>query len=123
MVKINIDSFSENELMTRYNILTNKEKWLERCEMCDLPGMLHRGPCTRQEETIDYEYNSKTWKKFMERMEMIRKNEAEKMEKNELAMAMKSIAESQHELVKQMAIGSQGNENRTTKIVKPTKVL
>ena len=56
----------------------------------------------------------------MQRMEMIRKNEAEKMEKNELARAMKSIAEGQHELIKQMATGQ---ENRTAKIVKPAKVL
>ena len=42
MVKISIDSFCNDELMNRYNVLTDKEKWLERCEMCDLPGMLHR---------------------------------------------------------------------------------
>ena len=55
MVKINIDSFCDDELMNRYNVLTDKEKWLERCEMCDLPGMLHRGLSTRQEETMDME--------------------------------------------------------------------
>ena len=50
MGKINIDSFCDDELINRYNVLTDKEKWLQRCEMCDMPGMLHRGPCTRQEE-------------------------------------------------------------------------
>ena len=104
MGKIDIDSFCDDELMNRYNVLTDKEKWLQRCEMCDLPGMLHRGLCTRQEETMEYEYNSKTWRKFMERMELIRKSKAEWTEKNELAKAMKTISESQNELVKQMAI-------------------
>ena len=50
MVKINVESFSDDELVKRWSSLVRKEDWDEECEMSKMPNMLHKGPCTRKEE-------------------------------------------------------------------------
>ena len=47
MVKINVESFSEEELMKKLSELMRKESWDEECETCKMLVMLHKGPCTR----------------------------------------------------------------------------
>ena len=49
IVKINVESFSDDELVKRWNALTRKEDWDEVCKMCKMPVILHKGPCTRKE--------------------------------------------------------------------------
>ena len=53
MVKINVESFSEEELRKRWNELVRKESWDEECEICKIPVMLHKGPCTRIQGEAD----------------------------------------------------------------------
>ena len=47
MVKISVESFSEEELMKKWSELVGKESWDEECDMCKITIMLHKGPCTR----------------------------------------------------------------------------
>ena len=42
MVKINVESFSEEELMKKWSELGRKESWDEKCEMCKMPEILHK---------------------------------------------------------------------------------
>ena len=83
MVKINEESFSEDELARRWNELARKEDWLEECDMCKLPSMLHRGPCTRKEELKEEEFKElwETWSLFKEKMKPIRMWQVEQEEK------------------------------------------
>ena len=74
------------------------------------------------EEANDYEPSHKIWKRFMERMGLIRMRQADKQERNEMEMAMNRLAEGQHEMVKQIVMAYKGNENRTAKVVKTAKV-
>ena len=73
MVKINVKDFSNEELEKRFNALVNKDNWEEECEWCMMPGMLHKGPCTRKEETNAFEYQKvyKCWKMYRNRMKPI----------------------------------------------------
>ena len=48
MVKIKVESFSEEELRKRWNELSRKESWDNEWETCRMPEMLHKGPCTRK---------------------------------------------------------------------------
>ena len=76
MVKINVESFSEEELMKRWSELVRKESWDEECEICKMPVMLHEGPCTRiQGEANAFEFG-KLWEAcslFKEKMKPLRK--------------------------------------------------
>ena len=61
MVKINVESFSEEVLMKRWSELVRKEAWDEECEVCKMPVMLHKGPCTRKVEVNTVEFGE-LWK-------------------------------------------------------------
>ena len=73
MVKITVKDFSNDELEKRWNALTNKDNWEEECEWCKMPGMLHKGPCTRKEETNAFEYQKiyEGWNLYRNRMKPI----------------------------------------------------
>ena len=60
VAKINVESFSDDELVKRWSALARKEDWNEECEMCKMPVMLHKGPCTRKEELNAFEFG-KLW--------------------------------------------------------------
>ena len=63
MVKIMVESFSEDALRKLFNDLSKKEYWDAECEMCSMPQMLHKGPCTRKTEVSEAEFTDlwKTW--------------------------------------------------------------
>ena len=42
MVKINVESFSEEELRKRFNALGKKGDWDKECESCKNPVLLHK---------------------------------------------------------------------------------
>ena len=73
MVKITVKDFSNDELEKRWNALANKDNWEEECEWCKMPGMLHKGPCTRKEETNAFEYQKiyEGWNLYRNRMKPI----------------------------------------------------
>ena len=48
MAKIRIDTYGDEQLVTLYEELHNKDAWDENCNMCKMPAMLHPGVCTRQ---------------------------------------------------------------------------
>ena len=50
MVKISVESFSEEELRKRFNALTKKGDWDKECEACKNPQILHKANCTRKVE-------------------------------------------------------------------------
>ena len=52
MVKINVESFSEEALRKLFNDLSRKESWDAECETCRMPEMLHKGPYTRKTEVM-----------------------------------------------------------------------
>ena len=74
MVKIVVESFSEDALRKLFNVLTNKEYWDEECPLCSMPQMLHKGPCTRKSEVGEAEHSDlwKAWSLYRKKMEPIR---------------------------------------------------
>ena len=99
MVKINIESFSDDELVKRWSALARKEDWDEECEM---PVRLHKGLCTRKEELNAFEIGElwKTWRLFREKMKPIRKWQSDQEEKDkmqsDIIIGMNKIVESQN---------------------------
>ena len=75
MVKIKVESFSEEELRKRWNELVRKESWDETCEKWKMPVMLHKGPSTRSAEGSEAELPDlwKAWEMYKEKMKPIRK--------------------------------------------------
>ena len=73
MVKVEIKSFSDEELEKKLEELANKNDWDEECQWCINPAMLHRQPCTRSEteNARDYEKIMKLWKEYKKRMKKI----------------------------------------------------
>ena len=56
MVKINVESFSEEELMKRWSELVRKESWDEECEAYKILVMLYKESCTRKAEVNAVEF-------------------------------------------------------------------
>ena len=48
MVKILVESFSEEELRKRCNELTLRESWDNEYESFKMPELLHKGACTKK---------------------------------------------------------------------------
>merc|ERR1712082_577590 len=73
MVKIEMKDFSDEELEKRFKALANKKNWEEECQWCELPGLLHKHPCTRSDtvNAFDYEKIKKLWKVYRDRMKPI----------------------------------------------------
>ena len=85
MVKIMVESFSEDALRKLFNDLSKKEYWDAECEMCSMPQMLHKGPCTRKTEVSEAEHSDlwKTWSAYKKKMEPIRRWHEDEMEKRQ----------------------------------------
>ena len=121
--------------------MENKDNWDEACEMCKMPGMLHKGACTRKEDVNAFEYGKlwEAWELYKKRMMPIRKLQAEQDEKTKIQNGFlmekfattltgtftasqqqfaTTFADSQQKLIEAI----QGKENRTAKIVKPARV-
>ena len=102
MIKINAESFSDDELVKRWSAFTRKEDWHEECEMCKMPIMLYKGPCTRKEEFNAFEFGElwKAWSLFREKMKLIRKWQSDQEEKekmqSDIIIGMNKIVESQN---------------------------
>ena len=83
MVKIVVESFSEDALRKMFDDLSKKKYWNEECSWCSMPAILHNGPCTRKPEVGEAEFVDlwKAWSVFRKKMEPIRKWYKEDMEK------------------------------------------
>ena len=86
MVKIVVESFSEDALRKMFDDLSKKEYWDEECSLCSMPTLLHKGPCTRKTEVGEAEFVDlwKAWSVFRKKMEPIRKWYKEDMEKRQV---------------------------------------
>ena len=75
MVKINVKSFSEEDLRKRFNDLSRKEDWDKECEQCKNPVLLHKTNCTRKVEVEEAEFSElwKIWGAFRAKLEPIRR--------------------------------------------------
>ena len=128
MVKITVESFSDDDLMKKYIGLTKKEDFDDRCGFCELPTMLHRLACTRKDEANGFEHDqvNKQWKMFSERMRNIRKWLADKEEKergqNEILRGQSEMMQKFVQANEMLVEDIKGNESRTAKIGKPAKV-
>ena len=128
MVKINAECFSDNELVNRWSTLAKKEDWDEECEMCKMPIMLYKGPCTRKEEFNAFEFGElwKAWSLFREKMKMIRKWQSDQEEKkkmqSDISIGMNEIVDSQNANIVTIIEAIKVKENKTAKLVKPAKV-
>ena len=85
MVKISVESFSEEELRKRFNALGRKGDWDKECESCKNPQLLHKANCTRKVEVGEAEFSElwKVWSAFRVKMEPIRKWYEDEMEKKQ----------------------------------------
>ena len=85
IVKISVESFSEEELRKRFNALTRKGDWDKECEACKNPQLLHKANCTRKVEVGEAEFSElwKVWSAFRAKMEPIRKWHEDEMEKRQ----------------------------------------
>merc|ERR1712112_459386 len=72
MGQIKHDSFKDEELLERYVALKVKLDWLEECNICTLPDMLHdkRGSCPSRKHCTHDEY-VKVWGPYKKRMSTI----------------------------------------------------
>ena len=115
-------------MVKRWNALARKEDWDEECDMCRMPSMLHKGPCTRKEELKEEEFGElwKTWSLFKERMKPIRKWQVDQEEKakmqSDILMGMKEIVDSNNANMAKVIESMKVKENRTAKLVKPARV-
>ena len=126
MVKITVKDFTNDELEKRWNALANKDNWEEECEWCKMPGMLHKGPCTRKEETNAFEYQKiyEGWNLYRNRMKLIIELKQKQEEKDDSAGMEKfatlvagAFTMAQKPLIEAVL----GRENRTAKIIKPAR--
>ena len=97
--------------------MARRDDWIDECEMCRMPCMLHKGPCTRKEELNDAEAGEvmKAWGVFKAKMKPIlqwQENEEQKTRmQSDLLGGIREIVEMMDK-----------KENRTAKIVKPARV-
>ena len=61
MVKVVVESFSEDALRKLFWDLSNKEYWDKECSLCHMPELLHKGSCSRKTEVGEAEHGD-LWK-------------------------------------------------------------
>ena len=83
MVKISVDLWSENDLKNKFDALSRKGDWDKECDKCKNPEFLHKSNCARKVEVGEAEFSElwKVWSVFRERMELIRKQYEDEIEK------------------------------------------
>ena len=97
--------------------------------MCHMPELLHKGLCSRKTEVGEAKHGDlwKSWSLFRKRMEPIRKEYKEEMDKklrdSELIQGLKEMtAANQEGLEKMTAAIINGSKDKPNKLVKPAKV-
>ena len=83
IVKKSVDLWSEDELKKKFDTLPKKGDWDKECEKCKNPEFLHKSNCARKVEVGEAEFSElwKVWSLFRERMEPIRKQYEDEIEK------------------------------------------
>ena len=116
MVKIAVESFSDEALRKLFGDLSKKEYWEEKCPMCSRPAMLHKGPCTRKTEVTDAENGDLwiTWDAYRQRMEPIMRWYKDEMEKRQVNSELLQGLQNMTDAIV--------NGNRSNKLVKPARV-
>ena len=82
-MKISVYLWSEDDLKKKFDALEKKGDWLKECEKCKNPEFLHKSNCARKVEVGEAEFSElwKVWSLFKERMEPIRKQYEDEIEK------------------------------------------
>ena len=125
MVKINVESFSEEALRKLFSDLSRKGDWDKECEACKNPVLLHKTNCTRKVEVGEAEFSElwKIWSAFKAKMEPIRKWHGDEMEKrqnnSDLLIGMQKMTDAITKGNKEMC---NVFKDRPNKLVKPAKV-
>ena len=129
MVKVVVENFSDEALRKLFCDLSHKEYWDKECSLCNMPELLHKGLCSRKTEVGEAEHGDlwKSWSLFRKRMEPIRKEHKEEMDKklrdSELLQGLKEMtAANQQGLEKMTAAIINGSKDKPNKLVKPAKV-
>ena len=106
-----------------------KKNWDDACEMCKMPDILHKGPCSRKTEVSEAEHGA-LWKErdlSREKMKPIRRWQGDQEVKEkmqiDIILRMEKIAETQNTSMAKMLETLKERDFKTAKIVKPTKVL
>ena len=83
MVKISVDLWSEEELREKFENLPKKGEWDKECDKCKYPEFVHKANCARTAKVGEAEFSElwKAWSLFRERMEPIRKQYEDEIEK------------------------------------------
>ena len=125
MVKINVESFSEEALRKLFNDLSRKGDWDKECKACKNPVLLHKRHCTRKVELGEAEFSElwKIWGAFRAKMEPIRRwhedEMAKKQSNSELLLGLQNMTDAIINGNKEMY---NGFKDRPNKLVKPAKV-
>ena len=125
MGQIKHDSFKDEELLERYVALKVKLDWLEECNICSLPDMLHekRGSCPSRKHCSHDEY-VKVWGPYKKRMSTIisryEEENANKTPEPNIANFMQQQVEILRTLTRTIPAAATGGT--TTKLIKQAKV-
>ena len=125
MVKISVETFSEEELRKRFNELARKGDWDKECDACKNLQLLHRSNCTRKVEVGEAEFSElwKVWSAYKAKMEPIRKWYEDEMEKkqnsSDILIGMQRITEAITKGNKEMCNVFKDSPNE---LVKPAKM-
>ena len=124
MVKINVESFSEEALRKLFNDLSRKGDWDKECEACKNPVLLHKTHCTRKVEVGEAEFSElwKIWGAFRAKMEPIRRWHEDEMKKrqnnSELLIGLQNMTEAITKGNKEMCNVFKDRPNKLVKLAK-----
>ena len=131
MVKIVVETFGEDALRKLFLDLSQKDDWDEECDVCRMPTLLHHdsegrqmlGSCARRREELSAAAQNKadaelmnSWSLFRKKMNPIRKWYRDEVEKKKTSSDILAGLQSMTDAI------VNGNKERPSKLVKPTKV-
>ena len=127
MVKIRVETYGEDVLKKLYSDLYDKEDWIEECDLCRMPMLLHRdtdgkrtGSCTRKTGTSDEVMNS--WSLFKKKMKPVRDWYRDDMDKKRANNEFMEVMKTNQEVMKNMVETMMNSRGTTNKLIKPAKV-
>ena len=78
-----VSEWSDEELKEKFKNLAKKGDWDKECKTCKYPEFLHKAQCLRSAKVEEGEFAElwKAWSEFREKMEPIRKQYEDEIEK------------------------------------------
>ena len=123
MAPLPVETYPEESLRKLYMNLEDKEDWVNVCELCTLPTMLHadaqgnriHGACTRNQE-LTQDDCIKEWAAYHKKMKTVRSWYKEEMKKQNLEEKVNNM---QNDIAAALKAIQKGTTN---KLIKPAKV-